>query len=166
MYYSMQLIKRFVGLLAILIIFASCMSSDKTALHAAQNVKGSAVYGDSIKEGNVLDLGGMQTIMQKAEKMDMRLLGKVDNVCGKDGCCIMMKLENGKAMCVTFKNQAFVVPKSVIGKNIMLKGTAYRDTALIKKQHQYAISAGLISKQETTQPTPELAFEASGVVIL
>ena len=146
----------------------SCNNQPSTELRAVENIKGLAVYGDSVKNDNVIDLSAISTAMQDKTKMDMKIRGKVNEVCAKKGCWMVMKLGNGDDMRVTFKDYKIFVPKDLTGKEVILDGFVYSDTTSVEKLRHYAEDAGKTSAEiaKITTPKKELAFEAKGVVVM
>lgn len=151
-----------------LTFLASCNNQPATELRAVENIKGLAVYGDSVKNDNVIDLTAIATAMKDESKMDMKIRGKVNEVCAKKGCWMVMKLSNGDDMRVTFKDYKIFVPKDLTGKEVVLDGFVYSDTTSVEKLRHYAEDAGKSSAEiaKITTPKKELAFEAKGVVVM
>lgn len=154
---------------AVVVAFlAACNSQPKTELHAVENVKGKAIYGDSIVNDNVIQLAAVKTALKNESKVDLKVRGKVEEVCKKKGCWIMMKLDNGEEMRVTFKDYKIFLPKDVVGKEVVLDGFAYRDTTTVEKLQHYAKDGGK-SKEEIAaivDPKIAIAFEAKGVAVM
>ncbi len=163
----MHLIKKFTSIILISILFHSCTNNSKTLLHAPRHVMGKAVYGAPFTEGNVFNLGGLQTLMQDEEKVDVRLAGTIDSVCITNGCWMTMKLSDGSPMRIYLKKSGFTVPKSLEGKKVLLNGYAYLDTkstAPNKLTSQATTEKAKIASLQS--PIKRIAFEASGVVVL
>ena len=95
--------------LALIAFLASCNVKPKTELQAISNIKGTAVYGDSVKNDNVIGLEAMLTAMKDESQLDMKIKGIVSKVCENKGCWITMKLDNGKELRVTFKDYKIFV---------------------------------------------------------
>jgi len=149
-------------------LLAACNSVPKTELHAVENVKGKAVYGDSIENANIIQITALSTAMKDEKKMDMKIRGKVEEVCKKKGCWIIMKLNDGQEMRVTFKDYKIFLPKDVLGREVILDGFAYRDTTTVEMLQHYAKDGGKSEKEiaDIVDPKVELAFEAKGVAVL
>ncbi|MDF3077099.1 MAG: hypothetical protein K0S09_988 [Sphingobacteriaceae bacterium] len=170
----MQTVKRLTCFFSILAILAACTNSSKVQLHSAKNLRGKAAYGDSIREGSLVDISGVQTIMQKSDKADMLLIGRVEDVCKEKGCWMTMKLTDGTEMRVTFKDYGFFVPQSLKGKQVILNGFAYHQTPSLEQEKHYAADAGKTEAeiqeiqeiQEIHPADKQIAFEANGVVVL
>lgn len=149
-------------------LLAACNSAPKTELQAVENIKGKALYGDSIKNVNIIQISALSTAMKDEKKMDMKIRGKVEEVCEKKGCWIVMKLNDGQEMRVTFKDYKIFLPKDVLGKEVILDGFAYRDTATVERLQHYARDRGRSDKEiaAIVEPKVELAFEAKGVAVM
>ena len=160
--------KRILPVMLVAALMASCSNQPQTALRATDNIKGTAVYGDSILDANVIGLASVPTAMQDKEKMDMKIRGTVNEVCQKKGCWMIMKLNNGEDMRVTFKDYKIFVPKDLTGKEVILDGFAYADTTSVEDQRHYAEDAGKSPAEiaKITTPKKQLAFEAKGVVVM
>lgn len=160
--------KRILLSLAAVAFLASCNNSAKTELHATENLKGTAVYGDSIPDDSYIEVASLKTAMKDESKKDIKIKGKVEEVCQKKGCWMIMKLDNGEDMRVTFKDYKIFVPKDLGGKDVVLDGFAYLDTVSVEDLKHYAEDGGK-SKEEIakiTEPKTQLAYEARGVVVM
>lgn len=164
----MKNMKSILPVLFVIAFLASCNSRPKTELRATEYLVGTAVYGDSIQDANVIDVAAMSTAMTDKSKMDMKVRGKITEVCEKKGCWMIMKLSNGDDMRVTFKDYKIFVPKDLTGKEVVLDGFAFTDTTSIEDQKHYAEDAGksAVEIAKITTPKKELSFEAKGVVVM
>lgn len=74
---------------------------------------------------------------------------------------------DGTTMRVKFKDYGFFVPKDIAGKTAIMEGMARMETTSVDEQRHYAEDAGKTKAEieAITQPTRELVFEASGVII-
>ena len=150
-----------------LAILAAC-NSPKTETQTVEIVKGTAVFGDSIKNDQVIELASIQTEMKGESKKDMKIKGVVKEVCQEKGCWMTMTLNNGDEMRVTFKDYKIFVPKDLGGKEVVLDGFAYTDTTSVEKLRHYAKDGGKSEAEiaAITSPKVQLAFEAKGVVVM
>ncbi|MES3019001.1 MAG: DUF4920 domain-containing protein [Bacteroidota bacterium] len=151
-----------------LAILTACNSQPKTELHSTENFKTASVYGDSVMDNNIIQLNAVTTAMKGEEKKDLKIRGKVEEVCQKKGCWMVMKLGNGENMRITFKDYKFFVPKDLAGKEVVVDGYAYLDTTSVKQLQHYAKDGG---KSDTeiaaiVSPKTEIAFEARGVAVM
>ena len=67
----------------VLAFFASCNTTPKTELHAVQNVKGTAVYGDSVKNNNVIVSVGIRINPNISAKTNKNITIPIKNPIGK-----------------------------------------------------------------------------------
>lgn len=125
-------------------------------------------FGDGVKPGNVKPVAKMEATMGDQKQMDMKIEGKVVEVCKKKGCWMTLEMPNGDPMRVTFKDYAFFMPKDIVGKNVVLDGVAKKQTISVETLRHYAEDARKSAEEvaKITDPKKELAFEAKGVVIL
>lgn len=151
-----------------LAVIAACNSKPKTELHSVENLKASAVYGDSVLDNNVIHLAALPTAMKGEVKKDLKIRGKVEEVCKKKGCWMMMKLDDGEEMRITFKDYKFFVPQDLVGKEVVLDGYAYVDTTSVKQLQHYAKDGGKSDAEIAAIVTPKtgIAFEAKGVAVM
>ncbi len=151
-----------------LAILAACNSKPKTELHSTENFKASAVYGDSVMNNNVIQLAALTTAMKGEVKKDLKIRGKVEEVCKKKGCWMMMKLDSGEEMRITFKDYKFFVPQDLVGKEVVIDGYAYVDTTSVKQLQHYAKDGGKSDAEiaAIVSPKAEIAFEAKGVAVM
>lgn len=152
----------------IALAFLAACNSQKTENQTVENVKGTAVFGDSVKNDQIIELASIQTEMKGESKKDMKIKGVVKQVCQEKGCWMTMTLNNGDEMRVTFKEYKIFVPKDLGGKEVVLDGFAYTDTTSVEKLRHYAKDGGKSEAEiaAITSPKEQLAFEAKGVVVM
>ena len=105
--------------------------------------------------------------MKNIDSLDIKLTGKIIEVCQKKGCWMVMNIGEGKSMRVKFKDYSFFVPKDASGKTIIIEGKAFSETTSVATLQHYAEDAGK-SKEEIskiTVPETEIGFEAHGVIL-
>jgi len=125
-------------------------------------------FGEEIKPGNVKPAAKMEAAMGDKKTAEMKIEGKVVEVCKKKGCWMTLEMPNGDPMRVTFKDYAFFMPKDIVGKKVVLDGLAKKQTISVETLRHYAEDAKKTPEEvaKITDPKKELAFEAKGVVIL
>ncbi|WP_316737927.1 DUF4920 domain-containing protein [Pedobacter aquatilis] len=125
-------------------------------------------FGDAVAPGDVKPAAKMEAAMGDKKVADMKIEGKVVDVCKKKGCWMTLEMPNGEPMRVTFKDYAFFMPMDVVGKNVVLDGVAKKQTISVETLRHYAEDAKKSPEEvaKITDPKKELAFEAKGVVIL
>ena len=159
---------RIIILIILQAFLTACNSKPQTELRAIENLKGTAVYGDSISNESFIELAAIQTVMRDQSKKDLKIKGIVEEVCQEKGCWMTMKLDNGEEMRVTFKEYKIFVPKNIKGKEVVLDGFAYNKTEAVKDLQHFAKDAGKTEAEiaKITKPKSQLAFEAKGVVVM
>lgn len=125
-------------------------------------------FGEEVKPGNVKPAAKMEAAMGSETTTNMKIQGKVVDVCKKKGCWMTLEMPNGDPMRVTFKDYAFFMPMDIVGKNVVLDGLAKKQTISVETLRHYAEDAKKSPEEVTkiTDPKKELAFEAKGVVVL
>ncbi|WP_293788881.1 DUF4920 domain-containing protein [uncultured Pedobacter sp.] len=139
-----------------------------TALSFAQTAYSGQKFGEEVKPGDVKPVAKMEAAMGDKKAVDMKIEGKVVDVCKKKGCWMTLEMPNGDPMRVTFKDYAFFMPMDIVGKKVVLDGLAKKQTISVETLRHYAEDAKKSPEEvaKITDPKKELAFEAKGVVIL
>lgn len=138
------------------------------AIAFAQTAYTGQKFGEEVKPGGVKPAAKMEAAMGDKKTAEMKIEGKVVDVCKKKGCWMTLEMPNGDPMRVTFKDYAFFMPKDIVGKNVVLDGLAKKQTLSVETLRHYAEDAKKTPEEvaKITDPKKELAFEAKGVVIL
>ena len=145
----------------------SCSTSPKTELKATGYIKG-VVYGDSIKDENIIDLSSISTAFGKNEELDIKVKGKVDSVCADKICWLTMKLNTGDVMKIKFSDSVVAIPQNLQGKEVIVDGQAYKDTISVEDLLEEAKTTGK-SKAEIAKirtPKVQILYKAKGLVVL
>ncbi|MFD2582778.1 DUF4920 domain-containing protein [Pedobacter vanadiisoli] len=139
-----------------------------TAFSFAQTAYSGQKFGEEVKPGDVKPAAKMEAAMGDKKTVDMKIEGKVVDVCKKKGCWMTLEMPNGDPMRVTFKDYAFFMPMDIVGKKVILDGLAKKQTISVETLRHYAEDAKKSPEEvaKITEPKKELAFEAKGVVIL
>lgn len=133
-----------------------------TVLTFAQTAYNGQKFGEEVKPGNVKPAAKMEAAMGDEKTVDMKIEGKVVDVCKKKGCWITLEMPNGDPMRVTFKDYAFFMPMDIVGKKVVLDGLAKKQTISVETLRHYAEDAKKSPEEvaKITDPKKELAFEA------
>lgn len=139
-----------------------------TMLSFAQTAYNGQRFGEEVKPGDVKPAAKMEAAMGDKKAVDMKIEGKVVDVCKKKGCWMTLEMPNGDPMRVTFKDYAFFMPMDIVGRKVVLDGIAKKQTISVETLRHYAEDAKKSPEEvaKITDPKKELAFEAKGVVIL
>lgn len=124
-------------------------------------------HGKKISEKGAIPATQLVTKMGEKDKMPAKVEGTVEDVCKMKGCWMKVKTGDGQVMRVSFKDYGFFVPKDIVGKTVVLEGTAETTTTPVAELRHYAEDAGK-SKEEIekiTEPEKALTFVADGVIV-
>ncbi len=105
--------------------------------------------------------------LTSAEPTEVKVTGKVVEVCKAEGCWLRMETANGSMM-IKMKDHAFLVPLSMNGKKIVADGTATLKETSVEMLRHYAEDAGK-SKEEIEaikEPKKEITMQAKGILVL
>jgi hypothetical protein len=93
---------------------------------------------------------------------------KVVEVCKAEGCWIKVERKDGTRMMVRAKDHAFLMPENIVGKTVIIDGSAtVKETSEEMRKH-YAEDAGK-SKEEIAKikgSEKDIQFSAKGVKVL
>lgn len=130
-------------------------------------VKG-ATYGEVIQAGGAYPVTRLsQKIGSNTQLENIKVSGKVVDVCTKKGCFMKLDKGNGETVMVRFKDYGFFVPADIKGKNVVVEGKAIQETLSVDKLKHYAADAGKPAEEiaKITAPQQQLNFEAKGVLV-
>ncbi|MCW3109687.1 MAG: hypothetical protein JWQ09_4193 [Segetibacter sp.] len=103
----------------------------------------------------------------KEGKVDVKIKGKVTEVCQEMGCWIKVQSTNGD-MTVRMKDHKFFVPVILNGKTIVIDGTAEEKITSVESQKHLLEDAGK-SKEEIAkikEPKKEIVIQAKSILVL
>tara|TARA_B100000809_G_C15125240_1_gene525969 strand:+ start:245 stop:766 length:522 start_codon:yes stop_codon:yes gene_type:complete len=126
-----------------------------------------SMHGVEITEEGAISTTEFLAQFDGKEALETKISGKIEEVCSKKGCWMVMNLSDDKDMRITFKDYEFFVPLEAAGKETIIQGTATMDTTTVEMLKHYAEDAG-DSQEEIdaiTEPEFNYAFEAVGVII-
>ncbi|MBK6484905.1 MAG: DUF4920 domain-containing protein [Chitinophagales bacterium] len=126
-----------------------------------------AYFGQQIDEKGAISMAKLEKQMKDKDEMQTKVTGTVVECCQVKGCWMTIDKGDGTTMRVKFKDYGFFVPKDIAGKTAIMEGMARMETTSVDEQRHYAEDAGKTKAEieAITQPTRELVFEASGVII-
>ena len=127
-------------------------------------------FGAQVSAKKAITYDELVKKMEKADSLQVKVTGKISEVCKKKGCWMtMISDQPGQPeMRVTFKDYAFFMPMDIVGKKVVIDGFSLVETTSVADQRHYAEDGGM-SKSEIekiTTPKREMTFEAAGVLIL
>ena len=97
-----------------------------------------------------------------------QIKGKVVEVCKAEGCWIRLQKADGSSMMVRAKDHSFLMPENIVGKTVLVEGSAsVKETSEEMRKH-FAEDGGK-SKEEIAKikgPEKSVEFAAKGVKVL
>ncbi len=131
-------------------------------------VPGYKSYGAPITPDGAVPVGQFVKEAHEGEAVPVKLSCEVITSCTKKGCWMDVKLPDGGAMKVRFKDYGFFVPTHGLeGRQAILEGSGTKEVIDVATLRHYAQDAGK-SKEEIekiTEPETSWTFEAVGVLI-
>lgn len=97
------------------------------------------------------------------DRVTVTVRGQVDSVCQVKGCWMGFATEAGDVR-VTFKDYAFFVPFSVVGKTVVAEGEMEKVTLSLKESKHMVEDAGG-DPDQVVEPIVEYRLVATGVVV-
>jgi hypothetical protein len=149
-------------LLGCSIVFATMVY----AQDPASAVKGVTYGAGTTAEGSV-PVAEMEKKMVN-NKFEGKVTGKVVEVCQEKGCWMKIEKPGGETLMVKFKDYGFFMPKDIVGKEVVLDGSAALKETSVKQLQHYAKDAGKSKEeiQKIKKPKKDVQFVASGVLVL
>jgi hypothetical protein len=125
-------------------------------------------FGAVITAENAASVAELPTLLGDKEMADVKIEGKVLDVCPKKGCWMSLELPDKSTVLVKFKDYGFFVPLEMIGKTVVLEGQAKKIETSVAELKHYAEDAKK-SKEEIeaiTEPKKEIRLTANGVLVV
>ena len=147
---------------------AVCLSmaataQDKEKTQAAKGV----VYGEVAESKNTVSPDEISAKLVD-NKFEGQVKGRVVEVCKAEGCWIRLQKADGSSMMVRAKDHAFLMPENIVGKTVLVDGSAMVKEVSEEMRKHYAEDAGK-SKAEIAKikgPDKDVQFSARGVKVL
>lgn len=128
-----------------------------------KDCSGSYGAGLSKKKVTKVTLKALLKDTKKFEKKTIRVTGKIQDVCQKKGCWLLLT-SNKKTMRVRFKDYKFFVPTNAKGYVVTLEGTAEATEISEKLAKHYAEESGdKEAAKKIKGPQKTVAFTATGI---
>ncbi|HRI25512.1 MAG TPA: DUF4920 domain-containing protein [Ferruginibacter sp.] len=124
-------------------------------------------FGQKTTADGAIAASELSAKLQGTEPVEVKVTGKVVEVCKAEGCWLRMETASGP-MLIKMKDHAFLVPLSMNGKTIVAEGTATLKETSVEMLKHYAEDAGK-SKAEIDAikaPKKEISMQAKGILVL
>jgi hypothetical protein len=150
-------------LFSIIVFALSANAQDKEKVQAAKGI----VYGQVSEEKSPVAVDDLSNkLIENA--FTGQIKGKVAEVCKAEGCWIRLQKGDGTTMMVRTRDHAFVMPENIVGRTVLVEGSAtVKETSEELRKH-YA-EDGDKSKEEIAKikgPEKSVEFAAKGVKVL
>jgi hypothetical protein len=150
--------------------FLFCAAATLNAQEASE-IKPAAkgvVYGEVLTaEGKAISPNELQAKMANGV-FEGKITGKVTEVCKAMGCWIKVDKGDGTGFMVKSKDHAFLMPQDLVGKTVVIEGSAAEKEVSEEKRKHFAEDAGK-SKEEIKKikgSVKEVQFIAKGIQVV
>jgi hypothetical protein len=134
------------------------IASDHYKKTSPGKVKEAKFYGAAFTEKKVQPIKTVLADFNKYKGKKVLVEAKVGKVCASKGCWMVLE---SKDIRVKFKDYAFFVPMSLIGKTVQVEGVIKETTLTKEEAAHYAEDAGI--KNPKNLKLKEYSMMASGV---
>ena len=137
----------------------------------AQPPKGPAdkgmTFGAKVDADGAVSADDVPVLLSDKTSAEIKVKGKVIEVCKAEGCWLKMQTANGPMM-IKMKDHSFMVPLSLDGKTIVAAGTANNKETSVEMLRHYAEDAGKSKEEIEAIKTPkkEITMQATGILVL
>ncbi len=138
----------------------------------AQPPKGKAkkgmTFGAKTTADGAITVNQLGSLVSESKPVDVKVEGKVMEVCAKEGCWIKIETAQGSKMMVKMKDHDFLVPLSLNGKNIVIDGIAELNVTSVAELQHYAEDAGKSKAdiEAIKEPKKEIVLTAKGILVM
>ena len=150
-------------LFSLVVLVLSANAQNKEKVPAAKGV----VYGKVSEEKSPVNVDDLQNQITNNSFIG-QIKGKVAEVCKAEGCWLRLQKADGTTMMVRAKDHAFLMPENIVGKTVLVEGSAtVKETSEEMRKH-YAEDAGK-TKEEIAKikgAEKSVEFAAKGVKVL
>ncbi|ALJ00845.1 DUF4920 domain-containing protein [Rufibacter tibetensis] len=125
-------------------------------------------YGKKIKTTNTINRSELTLKLTHQKEFRGKIEGKVTEVCRKKGCFMNLKQETGEPIVVFFKDYALFMPQDIVGRTVVVEGTAVRKETSVEQLLHFAQDAGKSNTEilKITKPKLEVEITADGVLVV
>jgi len=129
-----------------------------------------ASYGDKISAEKAISkeqVYNKYKNLKPGDSVNVTFKTKINDVCKKKGCWMMLQLPEQKEAFVKFKDYAFFVPLNADGQEAVVSGKAFVSERTVAQLRHYAKDGGKSEEEinKITEPETTYGFLADGVLI-
>jgi Domain of unknown function (DUF4920) len=124
-------------------------------------------FGEKVTADGAITTADLNAKLQSTKTVDVKVQGRVKEVCKAEGCWLKMETENGTIM-IKMKDHKFLVPLSMNGKTIVAEGTASLKETSVDMLKHYAEDAGKTKAEidAIKEPKKEITMQAKGILVI
>jgi hypothetical protein len=124
-------------------------------------------FGNKTAAAGAVSANELPALLEGKQSADIKVKGKVVEVCKAEGCWIRMQTASGSMM-IKMKDHAFLVPLALNGKTIVAEGTASVKETSIEMQKHLLEDAGKTKAEidAVTAPKKEIILQATGILVV
>jgi hypothetical protein len=151
----------------LLIIPVLCFTVALSAQPPKGKAKKGTVYGEKVDKNGAEPADKLPSLIGTQENVDVKIQGKVTEVCQAMGCWVKVETVNGPIF-VKMKDHAFYVPLALVGKNVVIEGKASIKETSVEMLKHYAEDAGKPQEEidAITEPKKQLMLMANGIRVI
>lgn len=125
-------------------------------------------YGKGATADNAISLPQLPAAFKGDSLYKGKVTGKVVEVCTKKGCFMRLSQDGKEPILVRFTDYAFFMPKNIVGKTVVVDGTAKVTETSVARQKHYAKDAGKTEQEiaAITEPKKAISIMADGVLVV
>ena len=153
-------------LIIVMMISVSCKNNDKPII---TDEKGQH-FGEMISDVGAISFSELVIKMDQSDEVEAVVTGNVGSVCQAKGCWMNIVDSDGGTsdeMFVKFKDYGFFMPLDIAGKDVIMRGKAYKEETSVDELRHYAEDEGKSAEEVAaiTESIIELKFMADGVIL-
>lgn len=148
---------------ALILLSITGNAQDKEKVQAAKGV----VYGIVSEESKPVTPDEIKSKLVN-DQFEGQVKAKVVEVCKAEGCWIKVEKKDGSTMMVRAKDHKFLMPENIVGKTVLIEGSATIKEVTEEMRKHYAEDAGKSKKEIDAIKGSEkdVQFAAKGVKVL
>ena len=153
-------------LIIVMMISVSCKNNDKPII---TDEKGQH-FCEMISDVGAISFSELVIKMDQSDEVEAVVTGNVGSVCQAKGCWMNIVDSDGgtsEEMFVKFKDYGFFMPLDIAGKDVIMRGKAYKEETSVDELRHYAEDEGKSAEEVAaiTESIIELKFMADGVIL-
>lgn len=159
------MMKNLIQFLFLSFLFTACNNQGSTPERIDAN--GFEYFGEEIHKDGAIQAEDFFTSFTEGDSIEMKVSGKINDVCKKKGCWMSINIGSDDEMMVRFKDYGFFVPLNADGRMATVEGWAFKEVRSVEELKHYAFDAGDTDEEIAAITEPEISytFMAKGVII-